>query len=223
MNVTEAVRTRQSVRAFLDRPVPEAILRQVLETAARAPSGGNLQPWRIYAVAGEPLARFKAAMQARLAADPELDPLEYHVYPENLWDPHRGYRNRVGEAMYARLGIPREDRAGRRAWFARNYAFFGAPAAIFAYLDRRMGPPQWSDMGMYLQTVMLLLREQGLDSCPQECWSMYNATVRALLEPPPELMLFCGMAIGYRDPDAAVNGLVTERAPLEEFASFRGF
>lgn len=223
MNVTEAVRSRHSIRAFLDKPVPEALLREVLDTAARAASGGNLQPWRIYAVAGAPLAAFKARMAERLKTQPSPDPLEYHVYPENLWEPHRSYRFRVGEEMYGLVGIPREDRAGRLRWFQHNYEFFGAPAAIFAYLDRRMGPPQWSDMGMYLQTVMLLLREKGLDSCAQECWSIYNGEVRALVKPPEELMLFCGMAIGYANPEAPVNRLVTERAPLADFASFDGF
>jgi nitroreductase len=223
MNVTEAVRSRHSIRAFLDTPVPEATLREVLETASRAASGGNVQPWRIYALAGAPLAEFKARMIRRLATNPSPDPLEYHVYPENLWEPHRTWRFRVGEQMYGHIGIPREDKAARLMWFARNYQFFDAPAALFAYLDKRMGPPQWSDMGMYLQTVMLLLREKGLDSCAQECWSRYPAEVGAFLDPPAELMLFCGMAIGYRDPDAPVNRLVSERASLDEFATFRGF
>jgi nitroreductase len=223
MNVSEAVRSRHSIRAFQDKPVPEAVLREVVELAARAASGGNVQPWRIYAVAGAPLAKFKARMAERLVANPSPDPLEYHVYPENLWEPHRSWRFRVGEQMYGLVGIPRENKAARLAWFRHNYSFFGAPAALFAYLDKRMGPPQWSDMGMYLQNVMLLLRERGLDSCAQECWSIYNAEVRALLNPPPELMLFCGMAIGYRDDSDPVNQLVTERAPLDEFASFDGF
>jgi nitroreductase len=223
MNVSEAVRSRHSIRAFQDKPVPEAVLREVVDLAARAASGGNVQPWRIYAVAGAPLAKFKARMAERLVANPSPDPLEYHVYPENLWEPHRSWRFRVGEQMYGLVGIPREDKAARLAWFRHNYSFFGAPAALFAYLDKRMGPPQWSDMGMYLQNVMLLLRERGLDSCAQECWSIYNAEVRALLNPPPELMLFCGMAIGYRDDSDPVNQLVTERAPLDEFASFDGF
>lgn len=223
MNVTEAVRSRHSIRAFLDKPVPEAVIREVLDTAARAPSGGNVQPWRIYAVAGEPLARFKAQVAERLAVNPAPDPLEYHIYPDNLWEPHKTYRFRVGEQMYGLVGIPREDKKARLDWFRYNYRFFGAPLALFAYLDKRMGPPQWSDMGMYLQSVMLLLREKGLDSCAQECWSLYNAMVRELVGAPQELMLFCGMAIGYRDDGAVVNGLVTERAPLDDFASFQGF
>jgi nitroreductase len=223
MNVSEAAKTRKSMRAFLDKPVPADVVREVLETAARAPSGGNLQPWRLYALAGEPLARFREKMRARFAANPSPDPLEYHVYPNDLWEPHRTWRHRVGEQMYALLGIPREDKAARLRWFSNNYDFFGAPMAIFCYIDKRMGPPQWSDLGMYLQTVMLLLREHGLDSCPQECWSIYNASVGSFVNAPAELMLFCGMAIGYADPSAAVNKLETERASLDEFTTFMGF
>ena len=172
---------------------------------------------------GEPLARFRDKMRERLATNPSPDPLEYHVYPQELWEPHRTWRYRVGEQMYGLVGIPREDKAGRLRWFSHNYDFFGAPVAVFCYIDKRMGPPQWSDLGMYLQTVMLLLREHGLDSCPQECWSIYNACVRSFTNAPPELMLFCGMAIGYADPDAPVNKLETERASLDEFTTFLGF
>jgi nitroreductase len=223
MKVSEAAKTRRSIRAFLDKPVPLHVLREVLETAARAPSGGNLQPWRLYAMTGEPLVGFREKMRERLATNPSPDPLEYHVYPRELWEPHRTWRYRVGEQMYGLVGIPREDKAGRLRWFSHNYDFFGAPAALFCYVDKRMGPPQWSDLGMYLQTVMLLLREHGLDSCPQECWSIYNAFVRSFTNAPPELMLFCGMAIGYGDSGAAVNRLETERAPLDEFTTFWGF
>ncbi len=223
MKISEAARTRRSIRAFLDKPVPPETLREVLEIAARAPSGGNLQPWRLYVLAGAALAEFKAGTHARMAANRSPDPLEYHVYPENLWEPHRTQRFRVGEQMYALLGISREHKAERLRWFGNNYDFFGAPVGLFCYLDKRMGPPQWSDVGMYLQTVMLLLREHGLNSCPQECWSIYNALVRETTGAPPELMLFCGMAIGYADPDAPVNRLESERAPLDEFATFRGF
>jgi len=223
MKVSQAIASRRCVRAFLDTPVPEAVLRRVIARAARAPSGGNLQPWRIYVLAGTPLADLKAGMRERLAADPSPDPLEYDIYPEKLWEPYRTQRFRIGEMMYAELGIAREHRDARIAWFRNNYDFFGAPAGLFCYIDRRMGPPQWSDLGMYLENVMLLLREEGLDSCPQECWSTYNRVVAETLSPPPELMLFCGMAIGYEDPAAPVNRLQTERMKPEEFATFMGF
>ena len=222
MNVTEAVQTRRSVRAFLDTPVPGDVLREALSLAARAASGGNLQPWRLFALGGEPLAELKARMRKRLTTGPTSEPLDYDIYPADLWEPYRSERFHVGEQIYALLGIPREDKIGRMRQFARNFEFFGAPAAVFCYVDRRMGRPQWSDLGMYLQTLMLLLRERGLDSCAQECWSIYPRTVAEFLEPAQELMLFCGMAIGYADPHAAVNRLESRRLPLDQFASLRG-
>lgn len=222
MNVYEAVQSRRSVRAFVDRPVDPATLRRVLDAAARAPSGGNLQPWRLFVLGGEPLAALKARMRERLREAPGGEPAEYAVYPPELWEPYRTVRFEVGEQLYALMGVSRDDKAGRRRGFARNYEFFDAPAAVFCYIDRGMGPPQWSDLGMYLQTVMLLLREEGLDSCAQECWAMYHQTIDATLAPPPQWMLFCGMAIGYADPDAAVNRLVSQRLSLTDFAEFRG-
>lgn len=222
MNVTEAVESRRSVRAFLDTPVSGELLREVLALAARAPSGGNLQPWRLYVLGGDALAAFKARMRERLQTGPTSEASEYDIYPADLWEPYRSERYVIGEEMYALLGTPREDKPGRLRQFARNFQFFDAPAALFCYIDRRMGRPQWSDLGMYLQTVMLLLRERGLDSCPQECWSVYPQTVREFLQPPAEWMLFCGMAIGYADGRAPVNRLRSRRLPLEQFAEFRG-
>ena len=222
MHVHEALSTRLSVRDFLSTPVSGEVVREILTAAACAPSGGNLQPWHVAVVAGEPLTRLKSLMKDRVVACPEGEPVEYDVYPTSLHSPYRERRFEVGEDMYRLLGIPREDKPARRAWFARNYQFFGAPLALFCSVDRRMGPPQWSDLGMFLQSVMLLLREHGLDSCPQECWSAYHATVARFIGLPPERMLFCGMAIGYRNPDHPVNRLVSKRAPLAEFADFVG-
>jgi nitroreductase len=217
-----AVQSRKSVRGFLPDPVDPERIRRVLETAARAPSGGNLQPWHIHVVGGEPLDRLKAIMRERVQTLPDGEPAEYDVYPRELVSPYRERRFQVGEDLYACLGIPREDKAGRRAQFARNYQFFGAPLALFCTVDRRMGPPQWSDLGMYLQSVMLLLREEGLHSCPQECWAKYSRTIHDFLAIPQERMLFCGMAIGYEDESAPANRLHAARAPLSEFAEFIG-
>ncbi len=222
LGVTEAVRARRSVRAFLDTQVPLSVLREVLEIAARAPSGGNLQPWWLHVVTGEPLARLREQMRERVASQGP-DPAEYDIYPPNLWEPYRSRRFEIGEIMYRALGIARTDKLGRLQRFAENYQLFGAPVGLFCFVDRRMGSPQWSDLGMYLQTVMLLLKERGLDSCAQESWSAYHRVVSELVKSPPELMLFCGMAIGYADPEAPVNAIQSPRAPLDEFARFHGF
>ncbi len=223
MNVTEALATRRSCRAFLPTPVPEAVVRAILEAARQAPSGGNLQPWRVYALAGPPLAGLIAQVRSRMPAHPRGEPPEYAIYPEQLWEPFRSRRYRCGEDLYATIGVKREDKLGRMLQFARNFEFFGAPAGLLFFLDRRLGPPQWSDVGMYMQSVMLLAREHGLDTCAQEAWSVWHGTVGEYLGVPPELLLFAGMALGYRDPAASINGLRTERAPLEEFAELRGF
>jgi nitroreductase len=222
MDIREAVASRRSIRGFLDRPVDGALIRRVIEEAARAPSGGNLQPWNLHVVAGEPLARLKAIMADRTAEAPRGEDMEYDIYPRDLADPYAARRFKVGEDMYGHIGIGREDREARRRWFARNFGFFGAPLALFCYVDKGMGPPQWSDLGMFLQTLMLLLRGEGLDSCPQECWAMYPQTLAGFLSPAEGQMLFCGMSIGYSDPEQPVNRLVSDRAPLDEIATFQG-
>lgn len=219
MEITEAITSRRSIRQFLPDPVDPALIRHVLECASRAPSGGNLQPWHVEVVAGEPLAALKRAMIDRKLGEEQP---EYQVYPADLPEPYRTRRFVIGEAMYDSLGIARDDRAGRRAWFARNFQLFGAPLALFVHIPRLMGPPQWSDLGMFMQSIMLLLRAEGLDSCPQECWAMFPDTVRRHVPIPEEHMLFSGMAIGFRDPDAAVNGFPVERTPTGEFIRYHG-
>ena len=215
MDVTEAVRRRKSIRQFTDRPVSDEALRELLELAARAPSGGNVQPWRIYVINGESMARFR-----EFIADRPFEPGEYDIYPPKLWDPYRTNRFAIGEAMYATIGIERDDKEGRLAQFAKNGDFFGAPAALFCFIDRGMGPPQWSDLGMFLQTFMLLAQERGIDTCAQEYWSVRHSSVREFVGAPAEELLFCGVSVGYADPDAAINNLESERMPLESWATF---
>jgi nitroreductase len=219
VNVSEAVARRVSIRAFKPDPVPGALVRQILEAAAKAPSGGNLQPWRVYALAGAPLAEFKAVA----AANPMGETPEYDVYPANLWEPFRTRRFQNGEDLYATIGIPREDRPARLRQLAKNGTFFGAPVGIFFCLDRKLGPPQWADLGMYMQNVMLLAVEQGLDTCPQEYWARYPKTIADFLGLPEELMVFSGMALGWRDDAAPINTLVASRDPFEAWGELRGF
>ena len=199
-----------------------AVIRRVVERAARAPSGGNLQPWHIDVIAGEKIEQLRAIMARRIFEAPKGEPTEYDIYPKELHETYAGRRFQVGEDLYRALGIPRENKAARMQWFARNFAFFGAPVALFMSVAKTMGPPQWSDMGMYLQSVMMLLREEGLDSCPQECWAIYPDTIRAFLNIPQERMLFTGMAIGYKDPEDPANRMEARRAPVDEFATFYG-
>ncbi len=220
ISVSEALATRRSVRGFLDTPVDPNLVREILIKAARAPSGGNLQPWQIYVVGGAKLSDFKKIMAAKVMELPTGEPTEYDIYPKILADTYKARRFEVGEGLYGSLGIARDNKIGRMMWFANNFQFFGAPLALFCYLDRNMGPPQWSDAGMYLQSVMLLLREAGLDSCPQECWAVYPQTVSHFLGAPDTSILFTGMSIGYKDAANPANGFVPARAALDEFCTF---
>jgi nitroreductase len=165
MDVLDAVATRYSCRAFLPTPVPEATVRDILARAARAPSGGNVQPWRVHALAGQKLEQLKALVRARPELLPRGEGAEYDIYPRDLKEPYETRRRQVGAALYQSIGVTREDRAGRYRQYARNFEFFGAPVGLLLSIDRSMGPPQWSDLGGYIQTVMLLAREHGLHTC----------------------------------------------------------
>lgn len=220
MDVSEAVRRRFSARAFLDRPVPEEMIRRILDRSRRAPSGGNLQPWKVYVVAGEPLQKLKARVRRQAELLPVGEPPEYHVYPPDLHEPYRSRRYQCGEDLYAALGIPRKDKPARLRQFARNLDAFGAPMVLFFSIDRAMGRNQWAHLGMFMQTIMLLAVEEGLDTCAQESWSAYHRTVAGFIGVPPEHMFYCGMAIGYADMAHPVNQWRTERAPLAEIARF---
>jgi len=223
VKVSEALETRITCRAFLPTPVPEAAIREILERAKRAPSGGNLQPWLVYALTGAPLAEFLGLIAEKQKTQIWGEGSEYPIYPVDLKQPYKGRSFKCGEDLYATLGIRREDKEGRLAQYRRNYQAFGAPVLLFFALDRQMGIDQWADVGMFMQSIMLLAREHGLHTCAQEAWALWPKTVAAFLGMPDELMLFCGMGIGFMDESAPVNRLRTERAPLEEFVTFTGF
>jgi len=223
MQVSDAINSRMSCRAFLPTPVARETIVSILETAKQAPSGGNLQPWLVHVLTGAALEELRAVIRAKLPAQPMGEGTQYDVYPPNLHEPYRSRRFKCGEDLYASIGIPRTDKFARLRQFARNYDFFGAPVGLFFSIDRRMGADQWADVGMFMQNIMLLAREHGLHTCPQEAWAAWHKTVGESLQLPPEHMLFCGMALGYRDEDAPINLWRTERAPLEEFATLRGF
>ena len=216
MKVSEAVLSRKTTRAFLKKPVRNELIKSLLKKSSRAASGGNLQPWRVFVINNQTMKSFLDFQKNW--TDQEVP--SYAVYPENLKEPYRSSRYKVGEDLYALLGISREDKEGRYKQLSKNFEFFGAPAAFFCFVDRQMGPPQWSDLGMFLQTFMLLAREEGLDTCPQEAWAMKPQSVSKFVEADEELMLFCGMAIGYKDEKAKINDLITEREPLDVWVKF---
>lgn len=223
MDVFEAVATRYSCRAFLPTPIPEKTMRDILERAGRAPSGGNVQPWWVHVLAGKKLEALRAIVRSRLDELPRFEGAEYNIYPRDLKEPYESRRRRSGVMLYQSVGVTREDRAGRYRQYARNFLFYDAPVGMFFSIDRSMGPPQWSDLGGYIQTVMLLARDFGLHSCAQEAWTHLHKTLPPFLGLPTEHMLFCGMALGYADPDAPINNWRSPREPLDAFASFEGF
>jgi nitroreductase len=216
LDVYEAVTSRRAVRGFSDRSIPKEVLERVLSAAAWAPSGSNIQPWHAYVLTGAPLAELKKHAGERLAAGDPWDEPEYEMYPPAPRSPYHERRAAFGRQRYG--GISREDIEARQRAAAGNWDCFGAPAALFCYIDRDLGRPQWSDVGMYLQTVMLLLRAEGLHSCPQMAWAKFHRTVAEILSPPDELILFCGMSIGFED--VTVKHARTGRAPLTETVRF---
>lgn len=223
MNVSEAVATRRSIRAFTDQQVERDTLNLILEKAQRSPSGGNTQPWHGIVLTGGPLQRLIARVAQDLPKGREGFAPEYHVYPPELDGAYETRRRGIGEEMYGALRIPREDKMQRLMWFARNFQAFGAPVLMLVHTPRYMGPPQWSDIGMWLQTIALLLREEGLDSCFQEAWAVYAPQIREVVSIPEDHIFFCGMAIGYRDEASPVNAFPVPRAPLSESIRWDGF
>lgn len=223
MTPTEAVLSRRSIRVFTDQKVDREKLTRVLEKAQRSPSGGNTQPWHGIVLTGEPLKHLIDRVALELPRGRGAFAPEYHVYPPELDGAYEQRRRGVGEDMYGALAIGREEKGKRLMWFARNFQAFGAPVLMLVHTPRYMGPPQWSDIGMWLQTIMLLLREEGLDSCPQEAWAVYQKAIREVIDIPSDHIFFCGMAIGYRDADDPVNNFPVQRAPLDEAVRWEGW
>lgn len=221
LSVSQIVRQRHSVRAFLPSPVSRDLVVNMLEAASRAPSGGNLQPWHVDVLTGEPLDRLRAQVRERLSRG--LDQTEFAVYPPELGEVHAGRRRAGGEALYASLDIAREDKPARWGQFLKNYELFGAPVGLFFSIDRGFDRPQWAHLGMFIQTVMLLAEERGLGTCAQESWAAVHATVSHFLEIPSERMFYCGVALGYPDRAHPINHFRTDREPIDNFARFRGF
>ncbi|MEC5404084.1 nitroreductase [Paraburkholderia sp. MPAMCS5] len=220
--VDAALMTRRSVRAFLATPVPRADVEAILEVASRAPSGTNIQPWKVYVVTGESLARLSRALLA--AYDhPQRDALyreEYPYYPREWVSPYIDRRRKIGWDLYGLLGIEKGDKARMHEQHAQNYRFFGAPVGLFFTIDRVLERGSWLDYGMFLQAIMTAARGRGLDTCPQAAFTQFHQLIAAQLDLPPGEQLVCGMSLGFADESAPVNALRTEREPVERFARF---
>ncbi len=216
-----AVTSRRSVRAFLPDPVPLATVRHILEVAARAPSGTNIQPWHVYVVAGE--AKREISELVLAARERGEEDREYTYYPTTWREPYLARRRKVGWDLYGLLGIVRGDKAGMSRQHGRNFLFFDAPVGLFFTLDRDLELGSWVDMGMFIENVMIAARGQGLDTCPQAAWVGYHKAIREPLGIPEHEALVCGMCLGHEDTRAPENALETEREPVDGFAKFFGF
>lgn len=222
-SVTDAVLARHSVRAFLGRPVSAELVRDIIDVARHAPSGGNLQPWKLAVMAGEDLKRLKSAVRGSLMHNPKGEGPEHPVYPNLLQEPYDSRRRKCGEDLYASIGIARDNKPDRLMQFARNFEFFGAPVGVIVLLDRTMGSAQWTDLGIFLQSLLLVAHERGLATCAQAAWAAMHKTVRAHLGLSDQQIVVCGISLGYADPAHPINMMITERAPLGEIAELRGF
>jgi len=221
-SVTDAVNTRRSIRAFTNVMPADGVVSDILQTAARAPSGTNIQPWNVYVVTGE--ARDKLCDAACVAFD---DPdakheIEVPYYPNKWFEPYLARRRKIGWDLYGLLGIGKGEREKTHAQHKRNYLFFDAPVGLMFTLHRDLATGSWLDYGMFLQNVMLLAREAGLHTCPQAAWADYHAVVREQLNIDASEVIVCGMALGYADESAVENSLVAERADVSDFVRFIG-
>ena len=221
-DVEAAILSRRSIRAYAERPVPRPVIRRLLELAGRAPSGNNIQPWRVYVFSGEPLEALGRAMQQAFLADEPGHSREYQYYTETLAEPYLGRRRACGWGLYGLLGIGRGDFAASRAYHATNYNFFGAPAGLVFTIDRALAIGSWLDYGMFLGTLMVAARGFGLATCPEASIASYPKIVRAHAGIGEDETVVCGMALGYPAEGAAINAFQPDRIAPEEFARFIG-
>lgn len=219
LSVTEAIEGRRSIRAFRPEPVPRPMIERVLATAGRAPSGSNIQPWRVYVVTGARKAELEREMLAAFDRG-AFGEDEYQYYPKPWREPYLERRRKAGWGLYSLLGITRDDKDGMARQLRRNFLFFDAPVGLIFSIDRDLPMGSWLDYGMFIQSVMLAARGLGLETCPQQAFSAYHAIIRRVLGIPQEEMVVCGMALGYADWSVTVNRLVTEREPLDRFITF---
>ena len=220
MQVDEAIRSRKSVRSFLPTPVPQSVVRHILELAARAPSGNNVQAWRVHVVTGNALRVLGEAMRAEARDNTQSCIPEYSYYPDQWVEPYLSRRRQCGYSLYEVLGIDRQDMAGRQRQMLRNFTFFDAPVGIMVTTDRRLNTGSFMDLGMFLQNIMLAARGQGLHTCPQAAFADLHHIVRQHLELGDEEILACGVSLGFEDEGARENALQMPREPVDAFARF---
>jgi nitroreductase len=221
--VDDAIATRRSVRRFLPTPVPREEIAAMLDVAARAPSGTNMQPWRGYVLAGAEKDALCAAVQNAFDAGEQGHVQEVRYYPEEFFEPYLSRRRKVGWDLYGRLGISRGQNKKMQAQHRRNFQFFDAPVGMIFTVHRDLATGSWLDYGMFLENIMIAARARGLDTCAQAAWSHYHKAIRPVLSLSIEEVVICGMALGFADPGAPENQLVTEREPSSVFMSWRGF
>lgn len=221
-SLTAIMRSRKSVRSFNDTPIPKHLVEEILELALQAPSGSNLQPWKIYALGGSVKTELGKAVVDKVMAGITQETVDIPIYPEKLGAEWNDRRKACAEVMYAGLNIPRDDKPARIKQVLKNYDFFGAPLGIIITLDRSLCDSQLMDIGILLQSIMLLAKERGLDSCAQAIWSMWPETVRNALDIPDNEMVVVGASIGYANVDAPVNDITQARVPSAESISYRG-
>ena len=220
IDVFEALASRRSVRAFLPAPVDRATIERILALASRAPSGANIQPWRVWVVAGRTKERLCTRIREAHDAE-EADHMdEYQYYPRQWEEPYLSRRRKIGHDLYALLGITKDDRLAMHRQFGRNYNFFGAPVGLFLGIDRSLEQGSWLDLGTFLQSILLATRGFGLHSCPQQAFARYHRLIREELDIPPSVVIACGVAIGHEDSSAPENRLATEREPVSAFTQF---
>ena len=220
--VDAAITTRRSLRAFLPTPVPRASIEAILSVAARSPSGTNTQPWKVYELTGEAKTGLSRKIQAAFndPAEREKHTEEYAYYPTEWKSPFIDRRRKVGWDLYGLLDIAKTDKARMHAQHGRNYDFFDAPVGLMFTIDRVMRQGSWLDYGMFLQSVMVAARGRGLDTCPQAAFMQFHRIISEHIGAPDSEQVVCGMSLGFADPSAVENTLVTEREPVASFARF---
>ncbi len=223
MNIDEAITSRKSVRRFLNKAVPKETIEHILEVSARAPSGHNIQPWKVYVVAGEARNALCADIMKAAETEPEKHQPEYDYYPTEWHEPFLGRRRKLGFELYESMGIKRDDKAARENQMLRNYLFFDAPVGIFVTSDRRLATGTWLDMGMFIENILIAARGQNLHTCGQAAFTWYHELIKKHVGYADNEILLCGIALGYEDTDAPENKLITEREPVENFTKFIGF